>query len=223
MAKSVPNSKSLVIQTEVLFTFLPPRHPPGPLLIALHQYGSNKDEMLSLAREFSPPSFGILSVQGPHQHTRISRRTGDAHAGYGWGTLDNQEAAVRFHQESLQKILQWVIEQRIAAPGEVFLAGFSEPVPLNYRYAQNSGRSLKGLLSFCGLVPECTKVKYLPPAFHLAGASDPVAHLARIAGRIKELQSLTDSLRFAVYEAGHQITDEMKRDARNWLASLAAN
>lgn len=213
-------STEMTVAVPVQFHLVPPPRIPGAVAIVLHGYGSNKERMLGLAREFVPETYGILSLQGMHQNTQISRRTGTIYAGYGWGTADNLEDAIALHHSALRKVIHSLLRRGIASRESIVLAGFSEPVLLNYSYAEDWGSSLAGVVGICGDIPIMKGSRRYPPMFHLAGASDPFASLPTLASRVQAIQSVGIQLRFSIYEAGHEITAEMKRDVRGWLRRL---
>jgi phospholipase/carboxylesterase len=220
MTGKAAGSEFVPVPWRVQFDWLAPRSTPAPLLAVLHGYGGAKGPMLEAARAFAPPSYAIVAVQGPHQHTRLSPRTGRLRAGYSWGTLDDSEAAAALHEQALIEVLAWAIGQRLARRDRIVLAGFSESVALNYRFAARHPRRLSGVLAFCGEPPAVPPAQNWPPIFHLHGASDPVVTLTRAAPWFREPGRQSDQLRFRVYEGGHEITAEMRSDARAWLKSL---
>lgn len=211
---------TLPVQTRLLFDLSQPSRLPAPLLIAFHQYGSNRGRMLELARQFTPSTFAIISVQGPHQHTRLSHRTGLIVSGYGWGTLENRDLATQTHRQIIRKVTRWAVSEGLTNEDRIALAAFSEAVPLNYEYAAANPQNLIGLVAFCGEVPTLDNVTMLPPIFHFAGADDPVVPFSQPAARFSALSRVSKNARFEVYDAGHEITREMMKDARSWLRSL---
>jgi predicted esterase len=215
------STQSLPIATRVVFDLWLPVRRPLLTVIVLHEYGSTCARMLDVAREFTPSDYGIISVQGPHQHTRVSRRTGKSYAGYGWGTTEDLPFAVNFHHNALRKVINWAIGEGFACRGRIVLVGFSEPVPLNYGLAASDGVSFLGLLAFCGTIPALVEPRRLPTILHIAGSSDPVAPYSNAAFVVARMQSAGVQVSFKVHEGAHEITKTMKNDACDWLASLA--
>jgi predicted esterase len=219
---AVTRSLPLTIHARFDFVAAGRRKRPAPLLIVLHDYGSTREVMLAHARNFVPADFGILSLQSPHPHTRRSRRTGELSTGYGWGVLTNLDAAVDAHEQLVGAAISWAIAESHTAPGLIVLAGFSEPVTLNYIYAASHDVLVMGVIGICGLAPVIDLTSQMPPVLHLAGASDQMAPLPVIAPALEQWRSRGSKVTLKVYEAGHEITPAMKSDVRAWLSSLRA-
>ena len=127
---------------------------PAPLLIALHGYGANKQQMMREAQQMAPETFAIASLQGPHQHIREPRQTGGPlRFGFGWLTNFRSEESVALHHQALLDLIRALTDDGIADQSRIFLLGFSQSCALNYRFAFTHVDILRGVVGICGGVP----------------------------------------------------------------------
>lgn len=205
--------------------------PHAPLLIALHGYGGSKRQMMREAVQIAPDEFVIACPQGVYQHIREPRDRGDPNAplrfGFGWLTNYRAEESVRLHHEILSRIIGELGAEESIDPRRVFLLGFSQSCALNYRFAFTHADVLRGVIGICGGLPGDweTSTAYLSTAarvLHLAGARDEIYQPLRTDDYPARLRSRAADVEYNSYDAGHEITDEMRRDVRAWLARGAA-
>src|SRR5918996_2961393 len=95
---------------------------PAPFLIALHDYGANKRQMMREALALVPDGFGIASLQGPHQHMKEPKESGGPlRFGFGWLTNFHPEESVAIHHQALLDLIATVVNEGIADPARIFL------------------------------------------------------------------------------------------------------
>src|SRR5947209_13988028 len=100
---------------------------PAPLLIALHGYGANKQQMVREATLLAPEGFAIASLQGPHQHLKEAKEPGGPlRFGFGWLTNFRPEESITIHHRALLEIFESLANERIADRSKIFLLGFSQ-------------------------------------------------------------------------------------------------
>jgi phospholipase/carboxylesterase len=196
-----------------------------PLLIALHGYGSNKRHMMKDARAMVPDTFAVASLQGIHQHLKEPREPGaPIRYGFGWLTNFHPEESIGIHHQAILDLIKTLTDEGIADPERVFLLGFSQTCALNFRFAFTFPDVLRGVIGICGGLPgdwETSKsYKHTDASvLYLHGTRDEVYPPERVrdyqlmlAIRSRMVQSLT-------YDAGHEITQEMRDDIRRWLGN----
>lgn len=101
-----------------------------PLLILLHGYGSNKEDLFSFADEL-PEDFLIISAQAPHEM---------GFGGYAWYAINFDAMNGKFSdleqaKESIDIIAKFIdeIQQKYQTnPSKTFLLGFSQGAILSY-------------------------------------------------------------------------------------------
>jgi phospholipase/carboxylesterase len=121
-----------------------------PLVLTLHGFGGNPEVMLRLtARLFSTQPI-VAAVQGPYQFLRDAT-TRDV--GYGWITSRHPADSIRLHRYMVSYVLNAVGREFGIPPRRRILAGFSQSVALNYRFAATCPDMVRGVLAICGGLP----------------------------------------------------------------------
>jgi predicted esterase len=195
----------------------------APLLIALHGYGANKQQMMREAQQMAPESFAIASLQGFHQHIREPRdRGGPIRFGFGWLTNYRTEESVALHHQALIDLIRTLTDDGIADPARVFLLGFSQSCALNYRFAFTHPEHLRGVIGICGGIPGDWETSGLYRAgqidvLHLAGTRDELYPPERVKDYKTQLQTRARSVEFKSYDAEHEIVPKMRSRVVQWL------
>lgn len=197
---------------------------PAPLLIAVHGYGAHKRYMMREARAVTDDRFVIASIQAPHPHYR---RTDDGYRiGYGWLSDERPEEHVSLHHRFVLDVINTLSVEGSIDRDRVFMYGFSQSCALNFRFAFTYPDVLKGIVGVCGGVPGDmdTNSVYRPfaaEAFYLYGDDDEFYTQEQFANFNAKLDALLPNYRSKHYAARHEITDEMRRDIKDWLATAA--
>lgn len=196
---------------------------PAPLLIALHGYGANKQQMMREAKQMAPETFAIAALQGFHQHIREPRETGGPlRFGFGWLTNFRSEESVAVHHRALLDLIKTLTDEGVADPARIFVLGFSQSCALNYRFAFTYPEQLRGVIGICGGIPgdwdTSTLYRSAPlDVLHLAGARDEFYPPERVKDYEKQLQQRARSVEFRSYDAEHEIVPAMRGDVVQWL------
>jgi len=199
----------------------------APLLIALHGYGANKQQMMREAQQMAPEEFAIASLQGFHQHIREPReRSGPLRFGFGWLTNFRSEESVAIHHQALLDLIKVLTDDSVADPSRIFLLGFSQSCALNYRFAFTHPEQLRGVIGICGGIPGDweTSGLYRSAQFdvlHLAGTRDEFYPPERVKDYEKHLRMRARSVEFKSYDAEHEIVPTMREDVVQWLTRAA--
>ena len=217
----------LEARINLYYDLRPGASPYAPLLIALHGYGANKQQMLREAQQMAPEGFAIASLQGPYQHMKEPReRGGPMRFGFGWLTNFRTEESVALHHQALIDLIRALTDDGIADPERVFLLGFSQSCALNYRFAFTHPEHLRGLIGICGGIPgdwETSGLYRQAPlnVLHLTGTRDEFYSPERVKDYQKQLQMGARSVEFESYDAGHEIVPEMREDVVQWLDKVS--
>lgn len=194
-----------------------------PLLIAVHGYGGNKRAMMREAQAIAPENFAIASLQGFHQHWRQPNEKNSApKVGFGWLTNYKPEESIAVHQKVLHDLIAKLTFENLIDPDKIYLLGFSQSCALNFRFAFTNPKLLRGIIGISGGIPGdwLTNEFYQSTAanvFYLYGTQDEFYALEKFEENAKQLKIRVQNLFTAVYDAQHEITDQMRSDIKTWL------
>ena len=220
--------RTLTAQITLRYDVIPGDAQPAPLLIALHGYGASKWHALREARMIAPDGFALAALQGPHQHLREPKeKGGPLRYGFGWLTNFHPEESVGIHHNALLEMIEELSAEGIADPKRIFLLGFSQSCALNYRFAFTHPNVLCGVIGICGGLPGDwdTNGGYKETdasVFHLAGEHDEYYGPERVANYAAQLRQRARDVEFRSYDAGHEISAEMRSGIREWLKNHSA-
>jgi phospholipase/carboxylesterase len=198
----------------------------APLLIALHGYGAHKKYMMREAQKIAPEGFVIAALQGFHQHWREPQEKGaPPKIGFGWLTSFKAEDSVQVHHRALLDLIENLTDAGVADRNRIFLLGFSQTCALNFRFAFSHPEHLRGVVGISGGIPGDWKTnenykKTDAPVFYLYGTRDEFYPLETFERNAEELKTRAANYQSKVYDAAHEITDEMRRDINRWLKEI---
>ena len=222
-SNNATGERSLPAQINLYFDLHAPSNDPSPLLIALHGYGSNKRQTMRDARAMTPNSFAVASLQGFHQHIRDPREPGGPlRYGFGWLTNFRPEESIELHHRALLDLVSMLVAERVADPKLIFLVGFSQSCALNFRFAFTYPDVLRGVIGICGGIPGdwATNKNYKDTdasVLYIHGARDELYPPDKVRDFKLMLAIRSRTVQGRSYDAGHEITQEMRDDVRRWL------
>ena len=218
-----PEERTLSAQITLRYDVIPSEARSAPLLIALHGYGASKWHALREAKLIAPEGFALAALQGPHQHLREPKaKGGPLRYGFGWLTNFHPEESVAVHHNALLQMIDEISAVGICDPKRIFLLGFSQSCALNYRFAFTHPKVLRGVIGICGGLPGDwdTNDGYKETdaaVLHLAGEHDEYYGPERVANYAAQLRQRAHDVEFLSFDAGHEISPEMRRVTREWL------
>ena len=194
------------------------------LVIALHGYGMNPVRMLEWTRLLIGPEPALIAIEAPNAaHLGPDPRT--AQTGYNWGIRETTEFHVAFHHRIVAAVLKAAELKFSVGARRTILAGFSQPVGLNYRYAAAFPQTIGGVLALCGGVPDewdQAAVRPLPLSiFHVARTEDefyPQPTIDVFAERLRRSAADVTMLRLP---GPHRFPRQATQDVRAWLSRLS--
>ena len=214
--------KYLVAEPNVVHSAVQSR----PLIIFLHGYGSNEEDLFELKQEFSP-DYVYLSVQAPMTL---------APGSYQWYGLQpheqsSVEANVLKHAQLLQDFIKAATVKYHTNADKVILIGFSQGGMMAYELGLNHPKLVRGIASLSGKILPVLKTK-LKPGMNLSELSVFIGH-----GNIDDRVPLRESTEanallektsikptFKTYaKMGHSINQQELIDVKNWIESTLAN
>jgi phospholipase/carboxylesterase len=221
--------RTLEARINLYYDFRPVTISPAPLLIALHGYGANKQQMMREAQLLAPEYFAIASLQGFHQHIKPAKEAGGPlRFGFGWFTNFHSPESIAVHHQAIRDLIKILAGEGVADPARVFLLGFSQSCALNYRFAFTYPEYLRGAIGICGGIPGDWETSPLYrradiDVMHLAGTRDELYPPERVRDYEKQLKTRARSVEFKSFDAAHEIVPEMRSHVVQWLAARVSN
>jgi predicted esterase len=191
------------------------------LVATLHGFGSNPEMMLRLTEALLGGRHVIAALQAPSQFY-LAQHSNEV--GYCWATHKHSNASVRLHHEMLLHVFDEV-EHQWAIPAERrLLAGFSQPVGMNYRFAATHPEQVRGVMGLCGGVPtnweEGPYKKVSAALLHIARTEDefyPPSVTEQYAAR---LRLRAGDVEFHMMEGGHRFPSKAGPIVEKWMGRV---
>ncbi len=192
-----------------------------PLLLLLHGFGANEDDLFSLA-PYLDERFMIVSARAPITLQPMS---------YAWfnlgftpqGILVNPEE-VESSRRAIHKFIGEIVEAYQCDPNEVYLMGFSQGGMMALAVALTYPGSAAGVVSMSGRLLPQTLAQITDkdaliglPVFMAHGARDTVLPIGHGRDARAKLSELPVDLSYHEYDMGHEITAESLEDITDWL------
>ena len=193
-----------------------------PLLILLHGYGSNEQDLFSFASEL-PDELLIISAQAP-----IPMGFGS----YAWYSINfegsqNNRSNLTEAKESLLKIEEFIdeiINKYNANTDKLFLLGFSQGCILSYAYAFRNPTKIKNIIALSGyintdLLPHDYRINnYNNLDFYIShGSVDQVLPVEWARKSPLFLNDLNIKNQYKEYAVGHGVAPQNFIDFKNWI------
>ena len=191
------------------------------VIILLHGYGSDEQDLFSLAQHF-PENFLVISARAPFNNNS---------GGYAWFQIDysKQTRIPNLEQEEKSKalLLQFINQMKATYAfdsTQLYLGGFSQGGIMSYNIGLSHPDKMKGIFVLSGiLVPEIKpaikntdQLKNLR-IFISHGTSDPVLSISQARESVAYIKELGLDPHYKEYPAVHTITGDMLTDLLNWL------
>lgn len=193
-----------------------------PVLLMLHGYGSNEQDLFSFAQEL-PPEFLIISVRAP-----LSLGFGS----YAWYTINFEANSENFSNleeakvalRSIDKFIGEIIELYGPDEKNIFLMGFSQGTILSIAYALNHPGRIQHVLALSGYVNQklihspLESNAYSDLDFFVSHGSDdqviPVDWARRTPAFLEKLG--IDNV-YKEYPVGHGVAPQNFFDMLSWI------
>ncbi|WP_413198759.1 alpha/beta hydrolase [Nostoc piscinale] len=187
--------------------------PPVGLIVALHGWGANAEDVASLLPYFQLPNYQFVFPNAPYPHPYSA-------VGKAWYDL-RMENMYEGLAESRQLLTEFIqsLESSTGVPlSRTILCGFSQGGAMTLEVGLKL--PLAGLVVMSGyLHPDAvpTEQKDIPPTLVMHGTQDEVVPLQAAVKTQEILQSLGFSVDYREFEAGHEINLQMLEALRNFV------
>ena len=226
MPEIVPEVHTFTTQLDCRYLLHMPDPGPDPaeatvVVVALHGYGMTPESMLRLTVGLVGERFPVAALQAPFQHYQALRGASST-AAYNWGIRDHWASGVRLHHEMVQQTIASLRARFGVAAERCLLAGFSQPVGLNYRFVGTHPHEVGGVLGLCGGVPrDWEESKYQPvpaPILHISRDQDEFYPNEQVKEFPRRLAAHASDVEFHLIPGEHRFPSKGAAIVRPWMA-----
>lgn len=219
--------KTSKLNTDLSLKYLaqtPPITKDKKVIIFLHGYGSNEEDLFELRSEFGPEHI-YLSVQAPMPLSFI---------GFQWYTLSDRpdlnllEKELEHGRKLLQSFIEGCCQKYETASDNVVLIGFSQGAIMSYELALRNPKAVRGIAALSGKIQHSLK-PLVNGDLHLGNLQIFIGHgelddrvlfkEAQVASEL--LGPISKNVEFHSYQnLGHSINMEEIEDLRAWMQKI---
>ena len=201
-----------------------PSKPSGekpPLLLLLHGFGADENDLFGLA-PFLDERFFVASARAPYNLS---------YGGYAWfeiyfepGGISMNEQQFRESLAKLEPFIDDLIREHDLDEKRVYLCGFSQGSMMALTTTLNHPEKFAGLVCMSGrsapeMLPASTETEKLKdfPILVTHGTLDPVLPIENGRATKEFLSKLPVDLEYKEYEMAHEISQDSLGDVSEWL------
>jgi predicted esterase len=194
------------------------------LVVMLHGFGQTPEALLPLTEKLVGGKHVIASLQAPNQFYLPRNGDGARDVGYCWATNRHMPGSVRLHHDMVLHVLNEAGREYGIPPERRVLAGFSQPVSLNYRFAATRPDAVRGVIGICGGVPgDWEEGTYRPvraAVLHIARREDEYYPPAVTELYAEKLRIRVEDVEFHMLEGGHRFPSKGHPLVEGWLQRI---
>jgi len=194
----------------------------NPLLLLIHGYGSNEEDLFSFAKEL-PEEYYIISARAPYNMQ---------HGSYAWYAInfdaDQNKFSDNDQARNSRDLIANFIDELIAIypidTENVTLIGFSQGTILSYAVALSHPEKVQRVVAMSGYInPEILEENYLKNSFtnlkifSSHGTADQVIPVEWGRKAKPFLENLGIKTTYKEYPLGHGVSPQNFYDFKNWL------
>lgn len=192
------------------------------LIITLHGYSSNPEDMLRLTRALVGDGHVIAALQAPNQHyVADGLPNSQSVPGFNWGISPHWQASVRLHHDMLLHTLASLRDRFRMGKDRCLLVGFSQPVGMNYRFAGTHPGEVAGVVGICGGVPrDWQEDKYQPvqaALLHISRDQDQFYPTELSTTFPEKLRRHATDVEFHLLEGPHRFPSKAAGIVQAWI------
>lgn len=194
---------------------MPDRGNPTHLLVMLHGWGANYQDLTPLAQILNLPQFGYIFPDAPYQHYQVPR-------GRAWYALESGEFDGL--AESREMLREWLLslEKTTGVPlNQTIMAGFSQggamTLDVGLTLPLAALCSLSGYLHF---EPQAQGNISYPPVLIIHGKQDPIVPLSAAQQARNKLSEISVSVQYREFDMGHEIQPPAIDLVRQFILSV---
>jgi phospholipase/carboxylesterase len=192
-----------------------------PFVVTLHGFGSSPETMLKLTDRLFETRPVIAALQGPYQFFLSAAAR---EVGFGWITSRRPSESIRLHRDMVLQVLEEVGAQFGIPAERRLLAGFSQSVALNYRFASTCPDAIRGVIAVCGGLPGDWDSGAYPPmrasVLHIAANRDEYYPLSVTESYPESLRRHAADVEFHMVDGNHWMPASGSAIVTPWLQRI---
>lgn len=196
----------------------------APLLIMMHGYGSDENDLFSFSSEL-PEELFIISVRAPYPMQPYGNAWYAINFDENQGKWSNNEQAKQ-SRDLIAKFIDEAILEYPVNKNNVTLLGFSQGTILSYAVALTYPEKVKNVIALSGYVnkdilPEAiNKINYSNLDFYCShGSVDQVIPVAWARQTEPFLTGLKIKHKYSEFPVGHGVAPQNFHELKNWLST----
>lgn len=194
----------------------------APLLILLHGYGSNEEDLFSFASEL-PEEFFIVSVRAPYDLQPYGHSWYDIHFTADNDKFSNDEQAIQ-SRDLIANFIDEIVATYPVDSDNVSLIGFSQGTILSYAVALSYPEKVKNVVALSGYINEkiisedmTTKDHSNLDVYISHGSVDQVIPNTWANKAPEFLNNLNIKNSYREFPVGHGVAPQNFFEFKNWL------
>ena len=195
----------------------------APVIIMLHGYGSNENDLFSFAGEL-PEEYLIVSAKAPLAMQPYGNAWYEINFDASQNKFTNDEQAIE-SRELIVKFIDEVVENYHADPEQVILLGFSQGAILSYAVALSYPEKINKVVALSGYIHSAIfKQGYENNDFSklkIYGSHGSVDQVIPVEWARKNkpfLENLGIDYKYSEFPVGHGVNPQNCMEFKNWLA-----
>jgi phospholipase/carboxylesterase len=197
-------------------------NPNAPLIIMLHGYGSDENDLFSFASEL-PSKYAIISLKAPYRLNPHGNAWYAIHFDNLDGKWSDDNQAIK-SREMVVSTINEIIEKYPVDKNNITLLGFSQGTILGLSIALSYPEKIKNLIGLSGYVNiGILKEDYQENDFKNLniysshGTLDQVIPLEWAIKTKKFLSNIVSNFTYNEFPVGHGVSPQNFYDFKNWL------
>lgn len=193
-----------------------------PLLLLLHGYGSNENDLFAFA-DYLHPSLLVVSLRAPHALPMMGYAWYSIHFDAEQGKWSDDEEAIGSRKRVLQ-FMDQLMEIHPYDSSQVHLLGFSQGAILSYALGLTYPKRFASVIALSGYlnenITELPQPEDAPALYASHGSLDEVVPFDWGQGSANLLQQKGFSIQFDSFPVGHTIGQDGFYKLLEWQNSL---